>query len=35
MLCIAALPLRAGDDKKDDVDEIGNRKVAHKSIISE
>jgi len=35
MLCIAALPLRGGDDKKDDVDEIGNRKVAHKSIISE
>jgi len=34
MLCMAALALR-GDDKKDDVDEIGNRKVAHKSIISE
>jgi len=35
VLCLAALPVRAGDDKKDDVDEIGNRKVAHKSIISE
>jgi predicted Zn-dependent protease len=34
MFCLAALPMR-GDDKKDDVDEIGNRKVAHKSIISE
>jgi len=35
IFCLAALPVRAGDDKKDDVDEIGNRKVAHKSIISE
>jgi len=34
IFCLAALPVRA-DDKKDDVDEIGNRKVAHKSIISE
>jgi len=34
MFCLAALPVRGGDDKKD-VDEIGNRKVAHKSIISE
>ena len=34
IFCLAALPAR-GDDKKDDVDEIGNRKVAHKSIISE
>ena len=34
MFCLAALPARSGDDKKD-VDEIGNRKVAHKSIISE
>lgn len=34
IFCLAALPVR-GDDKKDDVDEIGNRKVAHKSIISE
>jgi len=34
MFCLAALPLRGGDDKKD-VDEIGNRKVAHKSLISE
>ena len=34
LFCLAALPVR-GDDKKDDVDEIGNRKVAHKSIISE
>jgi len=30
----AALPGFA-DDKKDDVDEIGNRKVAHRSIISQ
>jgi beta-barrel assembly-enhancing protease len=35
VFCLAALPVRAGDDKKNDVDEIGNRKVAHKSIISE
>jgi len=34
IFCLAALPAR-GDDKKDDVDEVGNRKVAHKSIISE
>jgi predicted Zn-dependent protease len=34
VLCLAALPARGGDDKKD-VDEIGNRKVAHRSIISE
>jgi len=34
MFCLSALPGRA-DDKKDDVDEIGNRKVAHKSIISQ
>ena len=34
MFCLAALPARSGDDKKD-VGEIGNRKVAHKSIISE
>jgi len=34
VLCLATLPARGGDDKKD-VDEIGNRKVAHKSIISE
>jgi predicted Zn-dependent protease len=34
IFCFAALPVRGGDDKKD-VDEIGNRKVAHKSIISE
>ena len=34
IFCLAALPARGGDDKKD-VDEIGNRKVAHKSIISE
>jgi predicted Zn-dependent protease len=32
--CLAALPARGGDDKKD-VDEIGNRKVAHRSLISE
>jgi len=31
---LAALPVR-GDDKKTDVNEIGNRNVAHKSIISE
>jgi predicted Zn-dependent protease len=34
IFCLAALPARGGDDKND-VDEIGNRKVAHKSIISE
>ena len=34
IFCLAALPVRGRDDKKD-VDEIGNRKVAHKSIISE
>ena len=34
VFCLAALPVR-GDDQKNDVDEIGNRKVAHKSIISE
>jgi len=34
LFCLAVLPARGGDDKKD-VDEIGNRKVAHKSIISE
>ena len=34
IFCLAALPVR-GDDKKGDVDEIGNRKVAHMSIISE
>jgi predicted Zn-dependent protease len=34
IFCLAALPVRGGDDKND-VDEIGNRKVAHKSIISE
>jgi predicted Zn-dependent protease len=34
IFCLATLPARGGDDKKD-VDEIGNRKVAHKSIISE
>jgi len=34
ILCWTALPGRA-DDKKDDVDEIGNRKVAHRSIISQ
>jgi predicted Zn-dependent protease len=34
MLCWASLPVR-GDDKKDDVDEIGNRRVAHRSIISQ
>ncbi len=34
IFCLAALPLRGGDDKSD-VDEIGNRRVAHRSIISE
>lgn len=34
IFCLASLPARGGDDKND-VDEIGNRKVAHKSIISE
>jgi len=34
ILCWASLPGHA-DDKKDDVDDIGNRKVAHRSIISQ
>lgn len=34
VLALAALPL-AAEDQKDDVDAIGSRKVAHKSIISE
>lgn len=34
VIAFAALPL-AADDQKDDVDAIGSRKVAHKSIISE
>ena len=34
VLCRASLPGRA-DDKKDDVNEIGDRKVAHRSIISQ
>lgn len=34
LVCWSVLPLCA-DDKKADVDEIGNRKVAHKSIISQ
>ena len=34
VFCLALVPARGGDDKND-VDEIGNRKVAHKSIISE
>jgi predicted Zn-dependent protease len=34
VIVFAALPL-AADDQKDDVDAIGSRKVAHKSIISE
>jgi len=34
VLCWASLPVR-GDDKKDDVDEVGDRKVAHRSIISQ
>ncbi len=34
ILCWASLPGRA-DDKKDDVDDIGDRKVAHRSIISQ
>jgi predicted Zn-dependent protease len=33
-LCWSTLPLR-GADKKSDVGEIGNRKVAHRSIISQ
>ena len=32
--CWAALPLHA-EDKKEDPDEIGNRKVAHRSVISQ
>jgi len=34
LFCGSALPVLA-EDKKSDVNEIGNRKVAHKSIISE
>jgi len=34
MLCLASLPGHA-DDKKDNPDDIGNRKVAHRSIISQ
>ncbi len=34
MLCLASLPGR-GENKKEDVDDIGNRKVAHWSIISQ
>lgn len=34
ILLSASLPGRA-EDKKDDVDDIGNRKVAHRSIISQ
>jgi predicted Zn-dependent protease len=34
VFCLVSLPAHGGNDK-DDVDEIGNRKVAHKSIISE
>ncbi len=33
-LCGLALPLR-GDDKKSDVDQIGKRRVAHRSMISQ
>ncbi len=34
IVCVSSLAVRA-DDKKDDVDEIGDRKVAHWSIISQ
>jgi predicted Zn-dependent protease len=34
IVCVSTLPGRA-DDKKDDVDEIGDRKVAHHSIVSQ
>jgi predicted Zn-dependent protease len=34
MLCWTSLPVR-GEDKREDVDEIGNRRVAHRSIISQ
>jgi predicted Zn-dependent protease len=34
IIYLSTLPCRA-DDKKDDVDDIGNRKVAHRSIISQ
>ena len=34
ILCWASLPAHA-EDKKDDVNEIGDRKVAHRSIISQ
>ena len=35
ILLSANLPLRAGDNKKNDVDSIGDRKVAHRSLISQ
>ncbi len=35
LLLASALPVRAGDNKKTDVNEVGNRRVAHRSIISE
>jgi predicted Zn-dependent protease len=31
----SALPISAGDNKKSDVNDIGNRRVAHRSLISE
>src|ERR1039458_7798048 len=34
ILCSSWIPGRA-EDKKDDVDDIGDRKVAHRSIISQ
>ena len=35
VLLSANIPLSAGDNKKKDVDSIGDRKVAHRSIISQ
>lgn len=35
LLALSAAPAWTGDNKKGDVDEIGNRRVAHRSIISQ
>ena len=35
MIFLTTLPVARADDKKDNVDDIGNRRVAHRSIISQ
>ena len=35
VLMAGAVPLARGDDKKKDMDQIGNRKVAHRAMISQ